>query len=218
MLSKESTIHIAPKDSIRSGAILPGTPLLLHACCGPCSLEPLKLLREEGFEPTICWTNPNIQPIEEHEHRLKTLLTWAQEVAHVEVIVAGDPREAWERSVAPAAFDRERRCGACYAIRLKESCRVARERGFSFISTTLAVSPYQLFDVCGDELVSIAHSYGLTPVWRDFRPYYAEATKESRELGMYRQNYCGCRFSAAEATLERQEARDVRKAAKKHAY
>ena len=218
MLSKESTIHIAPEDSIRSAAILPGTPLLLHACCGPCSLEPLKLLREEGFEPTICWTNPNIQPIEEHEHRLKTLLTWAQEVAHVEVIVAGDPRESWERSVAPAAFDRERRCGACYAIRLKESCRVARERGFSFISTTLAVSPYQLFDVCGDELVSIAHSYGLMPVWRDFRPYYAEATKESRELGMYRQNYCGCRFSAAEATLERQEARDVRKAAKKHAY
>ena len=175
-------------------------------------------MREEGFEPTICWTNPNIQPIEEHEHRLKTLLTWAQEVAHVEVIVAGDPRESWERSVAPAAFDRERRCGACYAIRLKESCRVAREQGFSFISTTLAVSPYQLFDVCGDELVSIAHSYGLTPVWRDFRPYYAEATRESRELGMYRQNYCGCRFSAAEATLERQEARDVRKAAKKHAY
>ena len=218
MLSKESTIHIAPEDDMRFGAILPGTPLLLHACCGPCSLEPLKLLREEGFEPTICWTNPNIQPIEEHEHRLKTLLTWAQEVAHVEVIVAGDPRESWERSVAPAAFDRERRCGACYAIRLKESCRVARERGFSFISTTLAVSPYQLFDVCGDELVSIAHSYGLTPVWRDFRPYYAKATKESRELGMYRQNYCGCRFSAAEATLERQEARDVRKAAKKHAY
>ena len=92
MLSKEQTIHIAPEDSTHSGAILPGTPLLLHACCGPCSLEPLKLLREEGFEPTICWTNPNIQPIEEHEHRLKTLLTWAQEVAHVEVIVAGDPR------------------------------------------------------------------------------------------------------------------------------
>ena len=95
---------------------------------------------------------------------------------------------------------------------------MAREQGFSFISTTLAVSPYQLFDVCGDELVSIARSYGLTSVWRDFRPYYAEATRESRELGMYRQNYCGCRFSAAEATLERQEARDVRKAAKKHAY
>ena len=41
------------------------TPLLLHACCGPCSLEPVRLLRAEGYEPTICWTNPNIQPLSE---------------------------------------------------------------------------------------------------------------------------------------------------------
>ena len=38
--------------------------------------------------------------------------------------------------------------------------------------------------------------------------------EDSRALGMYRQNYCGCRFSAAEAALERHEARDWRKAAK----
>ena len=59
-----------------------------------------------------------------------------------------------------------------------------------------------------------APRYGLVPVWRDFRPFYPEATRESRELGMYRQNYCGCRFSAAEAAIERHEARDARKRAK----
>ena len=201
-------------QSIETLSVEPGTPLLLHACCGPCSLEPLKHLREEGFEPTICWTNPNIQPVEEHDRRLQTLLTWAQEEAHVEVIVAGDSREQWERAVAPQGFERDRRCRACYAIRLAESCRVAAERGFEYVSTTLAVSPYQLFDVCEDELVSIAHAHGLTPIWRDFRPFYPEATKESRELGMYRQNYCGCRYSAAEAQIERHEARDARKAAR----
>ncbi|MBF0911535.1 MAG: epoxyqueuosine reductase QueH [Atopobiaceae bacterium] len=200
--------------SIESLSVKQGTPLLLHACCGPCSLEPLKHLREEGFEPTICWTNPNIQPIEEHDKRLQTLLIWAREEAHVEVIIAGDPREKWERSVAPQRFERDKRCRACYAIRLAESCRVAVERGFEYVSTTLAVSPYQLFDACEDELISIAHAYGLIPVWRDFRPYYAEATKESRELGMYRQNYCGCRYSAAESQIERHEARDARKAAR----
>ena len=201
-------------QSIETLSVEPGTPLLLHACCGPCSLEPLKHLREEGFEPTICWTNPNIQPVEEHDRRLQTLLAWAQEEAHVEVIVAGDQREQWERAVAPQGFERDRRCRACYAIRLAESCRVAAERGFEYVSTTLAVSPYQLFDACEDELVSIAYAHGLTPVWRDFRPYYPEATKESRELGMYRQNYCGCRYSAAEAQIERHEARDARKAAR----
>ena len=189
-------------------------PLLLHACCGPCSLEPLRLLREEGFEPTICWTNPNIQPVAEHDLRLRTLQEWAKDVAHVEVIVAADDRDAWEHGVAPAGFDRQRRCRACYALRLSESCRVARERGFSHISTTLAVSPYQLFDTCTDLLVSLAKASGLTAVVRDFRPYYPAATREARELGMYRQNYCGCRFSAAEAIIERHEARDARKAAK----
>lgn len=193
------------------------TPLLLHACCGPCSLEPLRLLREEGFEPTICWTNSNIQPLAEHDLRLRTLLDWARDVAHVEVVVAGDDRVAWERGAAPAGFDRERRCRACYAIRLAESCRVARERGFEHISTTLAVSPYQLFETCNEVLVALAERYGLIPVVRDFRPHYAEATRRSRELGMYRQNYCGCRFSAAEAAIERHERRDARKAAKKAA-
>lgn len=190
------------------------TPLLLHACCGPCSLEPVRLLREEGFEPTILWTNPNIQPLPEHARRLGTLMAWASDVAHVDVIVAGDDRAAWERACAPAGFDRERRCRACYALRLEEACRIARERGFGHVSTTLAVSPYQLFDACGEILRAAAARHGLTPVWRDFRPFYPEATRESRELGMYRQNYCGCRFSAAEAAIERHQARDARKAAR----
>lgn len=189
-----------------------GTPLLLHACCGPCSLEPVKYLREEGFEPTICWTNPNIQPIEEHDKRLKTLLAWADEVAHVPVIVAEDRRDLWEAKVAPAGLAREARCRACYRVRLEESCRVAKEEGFHYISTTLVVSPYQLFDACHEVLSKIAPKYGLEEVWRDFRPHYPESVTDSRALGMYRQNYCGCRFSAAEAAIERHEARDMRKA------
>lgn len=188
-----------------------GTPLLLHACCGPCSLEPVKYLREEGFEPTICWTNPNIQPIEEHDKRLKTLLAWADEVAHVPVIVAEDRRDLWEAKVAPAGLAREARCRACYRVRLEESCRVAKEEGFHYISTTLVVSPYQLFDACHEVLSKLAPKYGLEEVWRDFRPHYPESVTDSRALGMYRQNYCGCRFSAAEAAIERHEARDMRK-------
>lgn len=189
-----------------------GTPLLLHACCGPCSLEPVKYLREEGFEPTICWTNPNIQPIEEHDKRLKTLLAWADEVAHVPVIVAEDRRDLWEAKVAPAGLAREARCRACYRVRLEESCRVAKKEGFHYISTTLVVSPYQLFDACHEVLSKLARKYGLEEVWRDFRPHYPESVTDSRALGMYRQNYCGCRFSAAEAAIERHEARDMRKA------
>ena len=91
---------------------------------------------------------------------------------------------------------------------------MARERGFAHVSTTLVVSPYQLFDTCRDVLGRLAASWGLEMVWRDFRAWYPEATARSRELGMYRQSYCGCRFSAAEATIGRHEARDARKAAR----
>lgn len=190
------------------------TRLLLHACCAPCSLEPVRLLVEEGFEPTICWTNPNIQPVEEHDRRLDELRRWC-EAAGIRLIEAGEDRGRWERGVAPVgARDRQRRCRACYALRLAEACRVAEWEGFGHIATTLAVSPYQLFETCNDVLERLAAAHGLTPVIRDFRPWYPEATRRSRELGMYRQNYCGCRFSTAEAALDRARLRDERKAAK----
>lgn len=189
------------------------TALLLHACCAPCSLEPVRLLVEEGFEPTICWTNPNIQPLTEHEKRLEELRRWAAENG-LPLIEAGDDRARWDASVARLGADRERRCRACYALRLAEACLVAEREGFSHIATTLAVSPYQLFDTCNDVLEKLSAAHGLTPVIRDFRPWYPQATRRSRELGMYRQNYCGCRFSAAEAALDRARMRDERKAQK----
>ena len=187
------------------------TPLLLHACCAPCSLEPVRHLQEEGFEPAICWTNPNIQPQDEHDRRLAELRRWCADTG-IELIEAAEERERWEAGVAPiGARRRESRCRACYALRLAEACRVARERGFSHVATTLAVSPYQLFDTCNEVLEKLAVAQGLTPVIRDWRPWYPEATRRSRELGMYRQNYCGCRFSAAEAALDRARLRDERK-------
>lgn len=187
--------------------------ILLHACCGPCSLEPVRQLRDEGFEPTICWTNPNIQPPAEHDKRLMTLLTWAKS-EDIPVITAGCDREKWDRAVAPFGFDREARCRACYALRLAETCRIAREREYRYVSTTLAVSPYQLFDVCSEVLVRLACANGLVPVVHDYRDLYPNATTRARELGMYRQNYCGCRFSAAEAAMERHALRDERKRAR----
>ena len=179
-----------------------GIPLLLHACCGPCSLEPVRLLREEGFEPTICWVNPNIQPEEEYNHRLTTLQDWAAQEG-IPVLVGPCDRQMWEKGCSPLARDRMKRCRVCYSIRLDGACRVAVEHGFKYIATTLAVSPYQLLDICNAQLERLAKKYDLIAVPRDFTQYYPQATKRSRELGMYRQNYCGCRFSALEASLDR---------------
>lgn len=195
-------------------------PLALHACCGPCSLEPLRLLQEEGFVSTIFWSNPNVQPIVEYDKRLETLLSWAEENG-IEVLNcdASELREEWEIKVGPKAKAallttdvglRATRCRACYRLRLERSAEAAAARGFRYFSTTLAVSPYQHFEECGEELTAAANKYGMEPVWRDFREYYPEATRRSRELGMYRQKYCGCRFSASEAALEKRARREER--------
>lgn len=186
-----------------------GTPLLLHACCGPCSLEPLRVLREQGFLPTIVYVNPNIQPHDEYVRRLETLRAWAAG-ENVEVVEGPYEDERWEREVARYGTNRLARCQACYRLRLEGAATLAAELGCAHMSTTLAVSPYQLFDACGTELERICARTGLTAVWQDFRPLYPQATTRAKELGLYRQNYCGCRFSAAEAALERCQAREAR--------
>ena len=186
-----------------------GTPLLLHACCGPCSLEPLRVLREQGFLPTIVYVNPNIQPHDEYVRRLETLRAWAAG-ENVEVVEGPYEAERWEREVARYGTNRLARCQAGYRLRLEGAATLAAELGCAHMSTTLAVSPYQLFDACGTELGRICARAGLTAVWQDFRPLYPQATTRAKELGLYRQNYCGCRFSAAEAALERCQAREAR--------
>jgi predicted adenine nucleotide alpha hydrolase (AANH) superfamily ATPase len=49
----------------------------------------------------------------------------------------------------------------------------------------------------------------------DFRERYGDATRRSRELGMYRQNYCGCRYSEDEAAGQRERRRTERAARKR---
>lgn len=264
--------------------------LLLHACCGPCSLEPTRLLRARGADITIFYANSNIHPEAEYAHRLATLREWAAGESVPVEEGTYDPR-TWERAVAAflpktaagavsappppaahaapdgepapgetaasdcasmragspnatqtlsdagdadsaaassaddphsraaldAAARRESRCRACYRLRLEEAARFAAAHGFEGLSTTLSVSPYQYTEVIREEVERAAGAAGLAPVFEDFRPYYPEATRRSRALGMYRQNYCGCRISNAEAAAERaarKASRDAERAAK----
>lgn len=178
---------------------------LLHACCGPCSLEPYKLLAAQGHDLTIAFMNSNIQPRAEYDHRLATLRAWA-DANGIPVVEGAWDDVAWHAeagAITAQGGPREDRCRHCYRLRLAEAAAWAAAHGFEGLSTTLAVSPYQLFDICHEELVAACRPYGLTPVWQDFRPYYPDATRESRKLGMYRQNYCGCLYSKAEAAAER---------------
>ena len=184
--------------------------LALHACCGPCLLEPLDALRAEADEVVVVYANPNIHPAEEYERRRDTLLAYAARIGIEVAEVPYDP-EAWEREVSPLAEQGAARCRACYALRLGVAARYAAEHGFGALATTLTVSPYQDHIGISQEGRAAAAEAGVAWLDRDFRERYPEATRRSRELGMYRQNYCGCRFSKAEAAAQR----EAHKAAKK---
>lgn len=190
--------------------------ILLHACCGPCSLEPVRLLAQEGHQLTIAYINPNIHPEAEYRKRHATLLEWAS-AQGIEVVEGAYDVPSWAKSAGKVQLDggpREERCRACYRLRLEAAAEYASQNGFDAMGTTLSVSPYQYTDVIAEEVERACAPFGLTPIARDFRPYYDEATKRSRELGMYRQNYCGCAYSDKEAEEERRERKAIRDAEK----
>lgn len=163
---------------------------------------------------TVAYVNSNIHPRGEYEHRLDTLRIFLRD-SEVPLLEGVYDAERWERVVGIHGYDaRADRCRACYALRFEEVARLAVEGRYDAISTTLSISPYQYTSVIAEELERAARAQGIMPLFRDFRECYPEATRRSRELGMYRQNYCGCRYSEDEARLERIERKKARKEAR----
>lgn len=183
--------------------------ILLHACCGPCLLEPYDALAASA-EVTVCYANPNIHPAEEYARRRDTLRAYAEERGITVVDLPYDP-SVWE--AATAGLSRPARCQACYRLRIGMVAEEAARGGYDAVATTLTVSPYQDPQGIAEAGEAACAEAGIAFLVTDFRERYPEATRRSRELGMYRQNYCGCAPSAAEAA----EERAARKAAKRSA-
>lgn len=184
--------------------------LLLHACCGPCLLEPLDALAAE-HDVTVVYANPNIHPAEEYARRRDTLLAYARD-AGIRVVELPYEPAAWERAVAGHEDDPAERCPRCYRLRLGMAAEAAAEGGYEAIATTLTVSPYQDQDEVRAAGERAADAAGVAYEHRDFRDRYPQATRRSRELGMYRQRYCGCAPSEAEAERDRARRRESRRA------
>lgn len=196
--------------------------LLLHSCCAPCTLEPYRLLKEAGHSIVLHYANSNIQPKEEYDLRLHTLKAWAEN-ERIEVLEESYDAKLWQASAGKitacanendAASNRQKRCQACYRFRLAQTAKKAKELGFDAISTTLSVSPWQYTSIIQQELERASCVSGVQSIFQDFTPYYKNATLQSRQLKMYRQNYCGCLISKHEAQTEREQRKKERTAQK----
>ena len=178
--------------------------ILLHTCCAPCSIHCVESLRGEGIEPVSFWYNPNIHPFQEYKARRDTLKGYAASIG-MELILADD--YGLFPFTEAVAGDLGRRCGRCYAMRLEETARAAAALGYAAFSTTLLVSPYQQHDLLRAEGEAAGEKFGVSFLYRDFRPGFRSGQQRARELGLYMQKYCGCVFSEAER-YGREIARD----------
>ncbi|MCL2818675.1 MAG: epoxyqueuosine reductase QueH [Actinomycetia bacterium] len=182
--------------------------LALHTCCGPCLIEPLRLLREEFAEITAFYYNPNIHPADEYGRRRDTFTECADSVELPYRELDYDP-QAWEDATKSTPHC-PRRCEQCYRQRLGRVIAEAAAAGFTHFATTLTVSPYQQREIIDMVARELCDKQGLVYAGRDFSDHYPEATRRSRQLGMYRQNYCGC----APSFLEAQHQRATRRASR----
>jgi predicted adenine nucleotide alpha hydrolase (AANH) superfamily ATPase len=169
--------------------------VLLHICCGPCAIVPIRQLRAEGHEVDGAFVNPNIHPLLEYRKRLEA----AREVCDalgVEIVRVDDyGLLEFLDEIGPR---RLARCLTCYRMRLTRVARLARERGYDAFTTTMLVSTQQDHGGIRRVAEEVAHAAGVEFLYRDFRPHVMDGVRESKEMGVYRQQYCGCVYSERE--------------------
>ena len=121
--------------------------ILLHACCAPCSGAVLECLRDNGIRPVVFFSNSNITPREEYDHRLAELRRYA-DVMGVELVEDEYDHDAWLAAVRGLEAEPERgaRCAACFRFRLGRAARYAASRGLPVVATTLASSRWKDLD------------------------------------------------------------------------
>lgn len=180
--------------------------LLLQCCCGPCSSYVLEYLRRY-FDLTLLFYNPNIQPRAEYDRRLDGLRQlMAHDPAGVRLLDCAYDGEAFTAAARGLETEPEggARCTACFALRLRETARRAKEGNFDYFCTTLSVSPHKDAERINQLGEAHAAEFGVKWLPSDFkkRGGYARSVALAKDYGLYRQAYCGCLFSRAEAEKE----------------
>lgn len=172
--------------------------ILLHACCGICSSYPVSFLKDAGYDVVVHFYNPNIYPLEEYQKRLE-----AERIlcGHFDVELIEDEYNQDEFFDYVKGFEDEPekglRCDKCFELRLKRSAKIAKKLGIKNFTTSIVISPHKNFQKLSSIGETIAREYDLNFLSIDFKKKdgFLKTNKIANSLSLYRQNYCGCRFS-----------------------
>lgn len=170
--------------------------LLLHVCCGPCSLGTLEKIRD--FDVFLYFTNSNIWPKDEFIKRLSE----AKKVSEIyDFKFSSDnwEHDAWKEFISGLENEPERgsRCQKCFEFSLERAFVKAKEMGIKNVTSTLSVSKYKVSKNLFEVGKKLSKKYGLTFLEIDFKKNggFEKSVKLSKKHNLYMQNYCGCEFS-----------------------
>jgi epoxyqueuosine reductase len=166
--------------------------ILLHICCGPCSIYPVDRLRQDGHEVMGFFFRHNIHPYTECLKRQQTLETYAGQINLKVIYQQGYDLEGFLQKII---YRENNRCPICYHERLSATARLAEKSKFDAFSTTLLYSKFQNHDLIRSMGESLGKSFGIPFYYEDFRTGWKEGIQQSKALNMYRQQYCGCIYS-----------------------
>ncbi|MGI0529175.1 epoxyqueuosine reductase QueH [Treponema socranskii] len=198
--------RITIRPTAEAPAVKPS--LLLHACCAPCSSYVIEYLASY-FDISIYYYNPNIHPRQEYERRLHELESFLPRFppalenrvrlirANYDVREFEDAVRITENPELASEAERGERCRRCYELRIKHAYEYAREHSFDWFTTTLSISPFKDADKINDIGEKLEASGGPRFLTGDFkkRNGFKRSLEISKEYGMYRQEYCGCKYS-----------------------
>lgn len=187
------------KDIIKS---LDSTPkILLHSCCGPCSTTVINIL-SKYFYVDVLYYNPNIEPEAEYIKRKGEQIKFISEFKGnnpVGFIDSDYDNEIFMEDLHPLKDEKEggARCSICISKRMEYTAKKAKELGYDFFATTLTVSPHKNSELINNIGKNLEEKYNIRYLYSDFKKEdgYLKSIRYSKEYDLYRQNYCGCRYS-----------------------
>ena len=180
-----------------------GRSVLLHACCAPDSTAVLDWWKPLVKRLAVHFYNPNVYPPEEYMRRLEAMHAVSQRWA-VELVEGGYETDApaFNSAFEPHALEAEggKRCAVCFELRLRAAAQKTHELGFDSFATTLTISPHKSPRLINALGAGAGAEFGVDYVPTNFkrREGFKRSVELSRELGLYRQRYCGCRYSIPE--------------------
>ena len=118
--------------------------VLIHICCGPCAIYPVKLLRDEGNTVMGYYYRHNIHPYSECRRREETLRTYADDIDLKVIYPDNYDLEAFLQMIA---FRESDRCTICYHERLRATAFLAKRGKFDGFTSTLLYSKFQNHDL-----------------------------------------------------------------------